>query len=220
MLFRSIVALALIGMSFGHVLRFENRIVGGRNATIEQRPWHASINFQFIEQNSTSWVYSGSGAILGPQLIVTVADAVTNQNGTLLEGPFFVRAGSARADDGGVFVAVERIVVHAEFNKTTAENNVALLFLAAPLNFNESISAIALPAADAESLPEGTNVSLSGWTINESPEDDLQVVDQVIRSLEVCQQAYEGVTDLVGENNICAATEEENVGPCSVSRYI
>lgn len=222
MLFRSFVALALIGMSFGFVVRMENRIVGGRNTTIEQRPWHAALSIQTNSGENATFFHLASGAILGPQLIVTVANAVTDANGTLSDAPYFVRVGSSQAEEGGILVPVARVDVHPSYNKTTSENDLALLFLSEVLEFDESVNVIALPSADAEPLPEGTNVTLSGWVIQ--PEDgetftpELQVVDQVIVSQAACAAAYSNDTGLINANTTCAASELERTGPCPVSR--
>lgn len=222
MMFRLLIALAMIGMTFGHVIPSEQRIIGGRNVSIEDNPWHASISMQSGEGESATYTHLGSGAILGPDLIMTVASAVTDdENGTLLAGPFFVRVGSDEAESGGVLVAVDRIVIHPQFNESRAANDIAIIFLADILDFTDSVGPITLPAGDIDRLPDGTNVTVTGWIPEQTDVRGLQVVEQVIWNQDECADAYraaDGGSDapsLVANTHVCAGSEAAQ-GPCPV----
>lgn len=224
MLLRSFLFLVLFGMSFGHVFRAQQR--RSRNATIEDRPWHVSVGYvnDVADANATP-SHLCSGTIIGPQLIATAAYMITRVGGVLPDALFYVRVGSNNAESGGQLIAVDRIIVHPQLNETTLENDIALLYLPVPLNFSDSVNAIALPDADAERLPADSNVTMSGWRIKHVLDEDIMmrvvlpgihIVDQVIWDQDACKNVHRNVTEVVGDNNICAASRIINGGECSV----
>lgn len=209
MLFRTAVALALFGISIGHPTELQQR-----NATISERPWHASIAVRWDPDTTLADLVCG--AIISPQVIVTTANLVSQSP----IDSIVVRVGADEAASGGQLVAIDRIIAHPEFNADTLANDIALVFLSAPLNYTANVSAIALPSTDAVRLPEGTNVSFSGWRFDASTEvgasGSLQIVNQVIWNHDACIRHYRNETSTVTNNNICAASEIEDSGPCTV----
>lgn len=216
-MFRTILILALFKLSIGHVIRSaEQGIVGGRNADIEDIPWHASIS---VKQNEAFLSHLGNGAILRPQIIITTASTLTNSaDATLLDGSFFVRVGSVEATNGGTLIAVDRIAIHPQYNESRAANDIALLKLAKMLDFTSSIAPLLVNAVDR--LRDGVNVTVSGWISQEPVSNssrELQIVDQVIWNQDECAEAYSSADggSLVADTHICAGSRA-NSGPCPV----
>lgn len=70
MLFQAFVILAVCGIVFGEAV--ESQQSGDRNATIDEVPWHASIE---LLHDDGVLGHLFSGAVIGPQLVVVDARA-------------------------------------------------------------------------------------------------------------------------------------------------
>ncbi|KAH8352204.1 hypothetical protein KR084_002670, partial [Drosophila pseudotakahashii] len=88
----------------------------------------------------------GGGSLIAPHVVLTATSVTQN----LVENQLIVRAGewdlSSNAEQHKhEDVFIRKIVRHAAFNKYNGANNVALLFLARPLQLSRHINLICLP---------------------------------------------------------------------------
>lgn len=157
----------------------EGRIVGGKNATIEEFPYAVSL------QVFTS--HSCGGSILSKTKILTAAHCVDSQISRS------IRAGSIRFDSGGQFIAVASFVQHPQYSRQTLDFDVAVLTLASPLEFNDAVQPISL--ARIHSKPAvGTEITVVGWGSTSEGgalPPQLQMVTKPIVSNEDCARAYQ-----------------------------
>ncbi|XP_070067738.1 loricrin-like [Drosophila takahashii] len=91
----------------------------------------------------------GGGSLIAPDVVLTTASVIRN----LAENQFIVRAGewdlhtnTEQQKHEDVFI--RKIVRHSGFNEANGANNVALLFLARPLQLSRHINLICLPPAN------------------------------------------------------------------------
>ena len=60
--------------------------------------------------------------------------------------------------------AVAKIIPHTGYNHPIAnDNDIALLQLSQPLDFNDNVSPICLATSEADDAPVGTMCTVTGW---------------------------------------------------------
>ncbi|CAO1420930.1 unnamed protein product [Diamesa hyperborea] len=132
----------------------DRRIVGGRDATIEEFPYMALMLWQG-HQNC-------GGAILNVNTILSAAHCTFGYP----TAQFTVRVGSNRITTGGQVITLARIINHESYNPRTLANDINILKLSRNLVFSASIRAILLPA-QGMAIPHGSMATVSGWgTVN------------------------------------------------------
>lgn len=110
------------------MLRPDGRIVGGSSTTIYNFPFQVSYN--------NYGAHRGGGVILTPTKVLTAGHVI---RGTMLR-LVTIRAGSTYHNEGGVQIAVRRMIEHDMLHIPTPYNHdIALLFLVSPLVFGPGI---------------------------------------------------------------------------------
>lgn len=205
-----------------HVLRFA-KISGGSDATIENFPWQVSLlRAVVVESNSTEvetqtqddneqspFEQYCNGAIIAPNAILTSAHCVhLNETDVLSPEDIVARVGSADRNAGGLLHTVERTVVHPEYNDTTWENDLAILFLSENITYSPSARNISLAN---DEIVDDQNVTLTSWEsqTDDAASDALQAIALTTVNQEVCAEGYQPTTAPdVTENNLCAGNED------------
>lgn len=212
-----------------HVLRFA-KISGGSDTTIENYPWQVALLKVTVDANNTTegetetdgdnneqapLVHYCNGAIIAPNAILTSAHCarLNETNDTSTEG-IVVRVGSADRNNGGALHTVERTLVHPEYNDTTFENDLAILFLADHIPF--SASARNVTWANSE-IVDDEKVTLTSWENqvegDENVSEVLQAVILRIVNQEACIEEYQLTTaPNITENMLCAGNDYDFKG--------
>lgn len=175
----------------------DGRIVGGEDATIEDFPWQVSME------------HFGShrcgGSVIGPKKVLTAAHCIRS---TLLKF-VYVRAGTTLVEEGGVLVKVARMIEHDDYNvPVSLTNDIAILFLAEALEFNDQVQPVPL-ATQGHRVPAGSTALVTGWGALSSggaSPPNLQMVAVPIVDDDKCQNAVNGV---IPQTMICAGNYEE-----------
>ncbi|XP_969734.1 brachyurin [Tribolium castaneum] len=159
------------------------RIIGGDIARASQFPYSAGI----ISNYPTGSFFCG-GALISNQWILTAAQCIINAT------QLTIYLGSNKIDGNDpnrVTVATATYVTHPDYNPDTLENDVGLVRLRLPVEFNEYISAINLPLVGLE---DAAVVTAIGWgqesDHNPGLVSDLHFVEQVSISNEECKKLY------------------------------
>ncbi|XP_052751308.1 trypsin beta isoform X3 [Galleria mellonella] len=125
------------------------QIIGGRPSSVARHPYQVSM---VINGNS----FCG-GFIISRTHVMTAAHCVQNTS----PGAIRLRVGSTRRDSGGRIVRVANVTVHPQYGRPEFDNDIAVLRLAQPLNFNAAVNAIRLPQpGDAVPL---VRLTVTGW---------------------------------------------------------
>lgn len=164
----SLVFLATLALSCGNIIRlsrsivgrtFAARIIDGENATWGQFPYSAQLvtslprespsgSFQIYDQ------YCG-GSVISKQHILTAAHCV--------DGAIRVKVKLGHYSDavlgGQKIYAVEYVHVHPAFNRTSRENDIALVQVYDPITFSSIIKAVQLSCSYTQS---NTQVQVAG----------------------------------------------------------
>ncbi|XP_069701667.1 trypsin-1-like [Periplaneta americana] len=202
-----IILVTVLGSVFaGPLLRDVSddwRIINGTNAEPGQYPYHVSL------QNNGE--HFCGATILTPTWCLTAAHCVVGKDVEKLS----VLAGTVLLSKGGVRQAVQKYKVHEGYNSSNNwENDIALIQLQTPLEFNDLVQPLPQLQQGEETSPR-TSVTVVGWgrtsTGGERP-DNLQTVDILTFSDEECRSI---LNDIIHTSQICAGLPEGHKGECN-----
>uniref|UniRef100_A0A452UFF2 chymotrypsin n=1 Tax=Ursus maritimus TaxID=29073 RepID=A0A452UFF2_URSMA len=132
---------ALVGAAFGHcgvpaiepVLNGLSRIVNGEDAVPGSWPWQVSL------QDNTGFHFCG-GSLISKDWVVTAAHYEENIQ----------------------VLKIAKVFKNPKFNMVTVRNDIALLKLATPTRFSQTVSPVCLPKTTDE-FPPGLVCATTGW---------------------------------------------------------
>uniref|UniRef100_A0A452RSQ8 chymotrypsin n=1 Tax=Ursus americanus TaxID=9643 RepID=A0A452RSQ8_URSAM len=132
---------ALVGAAFGHcgvpaiepVLNGLSRIVNGEDAVPGSWPWQVSL------QDNTGFHFCG-GSLISKDWVVTAAHYEENIQ----------------------VLKIAKVFKNPKFNMVTVRNDIALLKLATPARFSQTVSPVCLPKTTDE-FPPGLVCATTGW---------------------------------------------------------
>lgn len=127
-----------------------SRIVGGQRAELGDAPYQISMRFKKYD------FHFCGGSIINETWILTAAHCTTNFKPDQIE----VVAGNLKLGAGGDRYAVDRIVAHERYDPNTLRNDIALLRLATPITYSDTVEPVELCDQYTEG---GQPMMLSGW---------------------------------------------------------
>jgi secreted trypsin-like serine protease len=177
------------------------QIVGGEPAVAGAIPWQVALlsgNSQFC-----------GGTIIAANWVLTAAHCIEGWPQYPISGTLRVLAGTLSLNPPDVdsqLRDVSRVIVHADYNDQTYNNDIALLRLSTPLTFSDNIQPLTLiDNATFEYAGPGAPALVSGWgTLSSggvSPNALQQVIVPVVDQ-NVCNTAYGAGT--ITANMLCA----------------
>ncbi|KAH8356403.1 hypothetical protein KR084_010990 [Drosophila pseudotakahashii] len=134
----------------------QGRVAGGTTSTEGKWPWIVTL------QNIYSYHLCG-GFIINPNWVGTAASCVA---GLRTRNLLVVTGTSDWWDLYAPYHTVDQIHVHCNFDKPLYHNDIALLHLATPIEFNDVTTNITL--ADIDDLQEGEKLTFAGWGSTEA----------------------------------------------------
>ncbi|XP_061683489.1 transmembrane protease serine 13a isoform X4 [Syngnathoides biaculeatus] len=186
-----------------------SRIVGGTAAQRGQWPWQLSLQFRGF--------HVCGGVLIAPDFVLTAAHCFPRSNPSMLLPQFWrVYAGTLSLSNLPEPFIVEKIILNPNYNNRTNDQDIALLKLAAEVNFNDDVHPACLPVNAQQFLP-GTACWTSGFGTTESGSsvvsNDLMEVTVDIISTQVCNnpRVYGGA---VTDNMVCAGHLEGGRDSC------
>jgi len=195
-----------------YLLRQEPKIVGGRKAPHGAFPWQVSVGVSWISDPYESHFCGGS--IYSRTWIVTAAHCLEG----LAPEKVTVTAGTHALGVGGVRVNARRLVVKSDYNRTTFDNDIAMIELMDPLPFGQNITPISLlePGLEAETLREDAPLVVIGWGSTQeggSVVRDLRYANILFVTQTICNGpiAYDG---RITENMVCAGVPAGGMDSC------
>lgn len=224
MIFVALLALSVAGNVYGDSLdntsytelewigfSLTGRIVNGTKAHLRQFPYQVSL------QRSYNSRHFCGGSLIDEYYVVTAAHCMFLYGGKILPWTIAVVAGelqlSGRTSTGQTR-GVEAIYVHPEFNSTTLQNDIALLYLTVPFKLTQEIT----PALLTVSPPEpGTKCQVAGWGYPDQNfpvvSNDLMYVDLPVVDNTLCGKLLENVTSIL-PGMFCAGYMEGQRDAC------
>jgi secreted trypsin-like serine protease len=124
------------------------RIVGGVEAVAHSWPWIVSLQ---------SRDHFCGGTLIDNRHVLTAAHCIDSSTFRVIAGLHQrTNINGPRSQN----VGVSRIFIHEQYNTRTEANDIALIRLAQPVQFNAYVSPICLPGPDPQ---ESARVTVAGW---------------------------------------------------------
>ncbi|KAK3744449.1 hypothetical protein QZH41_012870, partial [Actinostola sp. cb2023] len=135
--------------------RFPGHVVDGQTATKNSWPWQVELLTRY-------GTHDCGGSLVSSQWVVTAAHCV---KGSSKNRGYRVKLGEHhlnRNDGTEQEFTVSKIVVHPGYDRTSYDNDIALLKLNRPAKLNKAVSPICLPSHGV-SVSASTNCYITGW---------------------------------------------------------
>ncbi|XP_075168799.1 trypsin eta-like [Haematobia irritans] len=176
----------------------EGRIIGGRAVTIAKHPYQISLRYKTCD--GCTFMHACGGVIYNERTILTAAHCVYQREAN----SFVVVAGSDNRSGADGFIGiVEKVVVHEAYSPALTDNDIAVVFLATPLDMN--LYTIKSAKLAVEEPKAGSKAILSGWgTTSEGGANSLKLQEVEVNIIDhsQCEEAYG--FDRITESMLCA----------------
>ncbi|XP_014471749.1 PREDICTED: serine protease 53-like [Dinoponera quadriceps] len=165
-------------------------IIGGRDAPIGKYPYQVSL--KYFDSHTCG------GSIIDNRNILTAAHCIEKKYLQSLK----VHAGTNFQNETGDVYLAESVSIHANYSGVKFINDIGLIHLKTPIEFNTKVQPIQLTTSNVDNGP----CKLSGWgTTNgdRSASNNLQEIDLQLYPYEKCRVAY----NFLQKNHICTLTK-------------
>ncbi|XP_012868305.1 PREDICTED: chymotrypsinogen B2-like isoform X3 [Dipodomys ordii] len=177
-----------------------SRVVGGEDAVPGSWPWMVYIQYK-------DGIYFCGGALISEEWVVTAAHCMVTTDDKVVAGAF-----NLDPDEEGVQVLDIAEVFPNENYFISGTYDIALLKLATPARFTDTVSAVCLACNEAD-FPPGTPCVITGW--GQTQYDDHQrapTLQQAVLPLVSTPDCQEIWGDQVTDDMICAGSD--GTSPC------
>jgi len=132
------------------------RVVGGDDVRENSFPWQVSLQYK----SGSNFYHTCGGTLISSQWVLTAAHCISSRN------TYRVYLGKHNLKDnneaGSIALSPEKIVVHPQWDSYRIRNDIALIKLAMPVTFSDSIMAACMPDAGYV-MPHKTTCYVTGW---------------------------------------------------------
>ena len=138
------------------------------------------------------------------EMMVVLKDHIGRDDGTA--------GGEDAMNDEGIFIQVEEIFQHPDYDNSTYANDIAVLKLESCVEFEKELAPICMPTDDPENKFVGNIATVTGWGALEYEGDSSHVLMEVnlpIISNEECLNIYD-----VFDHMICADGSSAGMDSC------
>lgn len=198
-------------------------IVGGEEADPHSWPWAVAL----YRVDGLQQYFQCGGSIINEQYVMTAAHCIKHLTQTLTAKDFKVKVGAHKLSNSGEFRELEAAIVHENYDPQVHNDDIALLKLKEPFNFDADIEVlpVCLPSPNSDLGHDVGDLStLVGWGVHDqneiSPSNVLYEVEVPISDPVQCKSAYTG---LLGNNSkfnwnnvVCASYKEGGKDSCQV----
>ncbi|XP_053602869.1 trypsin, alkaline C-like [Plodia interpunctella] len=181
---RALLLLALVGVALA-APKSGTRIVGGESTTVEQYPYMSNMLYHLWGIWWTQWC---GGSLITQTAVLSAAHCYEGD----LASAWQIRLGSSFASSGGQVIPASQLVLHAQYDGRTIDNDIAIIRLSSAAVLSNSVG-LARVAGPNYQLPDNTVVTAIGWgalTQGGSSPEQLQHVDVNIINQELCAERY------------------------------
>ncbi|MCE5347133.1 MAG: trypsin-like serine protease [Bacteroidales bacterium] len=185
-----------------------SKITGGADASISDFPWQV-----YYESGN----YLCGGSIISKNWIVTAAHCTKNDNGSAISASEMdIKVGASNPVYGKKYY-VSQVIVHENYNNETLENDIALLKLQEPINYENAKPIDLISAEDVANgaTDPGVMSWVTGWGLTKVSPKVLPSVLQKVQLPIVSNTQAAKVWDDIPETDIMAGYLNGNKDACS-----
>ncbi|KAM9358674.1 transmembrane protease serine 13a [Symphorus nematophorus] len=186
-----------------------SRIIGGSVAKIGQWPWQLSLHFRGS--------HVCGGVLISRDFVLTAAHCFPRSNDLALTAANWkVYSGVVSLSRLPKPYLVKKIILSENYNEKTNDQDIALLKLSSPVDFNDKVQPACLPSSDQQ-FQQGTKCWTSGFGTTEAGSgtvsNDLMEVTVDIIGRDICnsRSVYGGA---VTKNMLCAGDLQGGKDSC------
>ncbi|KAA2237139.1 serine protease, partial [Chitinophaga agrisoli] len=197
---RSTIILLALGLAaVAGVPTNPQRIIGGSTTNINQYPGRAALLYTW---NWNQWWQSCGGNILNQRSILSAAHCPYGD----ATGRWRIRVGSTFANSGGVVHNVNRIIIHPNYNRRTADSDLCILRSNSNIAYNNNVRPINIAGANYN-LGDNQVVWAAGWgatSLGGSNSEQLRHVQVWTINQNACVQRYRPINRAITANMLCS----------------
>ncbi|XP_050349070.1 trypsin, alkaline A-like [Nymphalis io] len=198
---RAFIILAL-GLAVAAAGPTSQRIVGGSVTSIGQYP-HAVAMLLSPTGSGSFWQACG-GAILNNRAIATAAHCFIHHPSAT---QWRLRVGSTNANSGGIVHTTNRIIIHPNYHRPTADSDVAVVRINGVFDFNNNNVRNGRFASSNYNLGDNQAVWAIGWGFTSyggRPSEQLRHVQVFTINQAVCRSRYAELGRAITDNMLCS----------------
>ncbi|XP_055536991.1 brachyurin-like [Wyeomyia smithii] len=177
------------------------RITNGREAAPGQFPYQVALLSQYAESTALC-----GGSILTSNYVLTAAHCVQDALG----GTAILGAHNRMANEDSqqrIGFGMSGITLHSEYSPTNLRNDIAVVQLNNPIEFNERVQPVILPTATDNRTFSGMTGTVSGFGVTS---DGSQTASNVVRftanpiiTHATCLETWGSNSSVIQEQNMC-----------------
>ncbi|XP_023031140.2 trypsin [Drosophila willistoni] len=190
------------------------KVVGGYPVTIEEIPYQVSIRYREIHEGSG---HVCGGSVISQRAVLSAAHCFvikTQESVRYREANLYIVVAGGdqinQADQNTLEYSVQEIIGHPDYNKTTLENDIAMLFINGYIPWqSRTVRAVSLAEMPP---PEGQICLVSGWgKINKTNETTrLQQAPVPVLNNRTCAAIYL----VIAISQMCAGYLQGGIDAC------
>lgn len=181
------------------------RITSGSKTFLGEFPWMALL----IYYQNGIFDFRCGGSLISERYVLTAAHCITDTLAGIRLGEY--DTGKVQDCEHGTCAPsvqdfyIESYKVHEEYNSSTFANDIALIKLATPAEFNVNVKPICLPVDFPETDLAGEGAIVSGWGVTEHGTKSSKLLKATIpvRLVQECQSKYQRFAE-VTDKQVCA----------------
>ncbi|CAG7721153.1 unnamed protein product, partial [Allacma fusca] len=186
------------------------KIIGGADAQPGEFPW--MVSFQRFSERQKKYVHTCGGAIVDHRHIITATHCYNPEaKYRVLVGAHNISQSDSDEPSRKSYEPC-RFHIHPDWKKESLTNDILMVTLKHPMDFNDKVQPIRLAPSDSDPVGQTCVVSGWGWLGGAIETTILQKCNLKVISLEECSPWGEGDPLAINDFSVCTVPEQPDKG--------